>query len=482
MLDITVIRCDPPDLQAALLRLEIPEITWSISQQTHGNKLGIDQLQAPIKLVQQHAGVHVWRNYLTGLSCLDSISQQMVCDLFHDLYFARWESPCQVFLIQTDSTPIPASISFFITEKFVALPTTPEIQTLLNQVNLSPDERMLRLATGLSHADLQRCFSNLDREVGASAHDDCDIHAQIEKFRSQRLGLKGIRYEAPPKYIEIGGLDLLSEWIDDLDFRLSAEAEALDLPYPRGVLFAGVPGTGKTFAARAISSRLGYPMFSISMDAVQDGGAIKFLELLATIESLAPCILFADEIEKLFGGNIDGKVKATFLTWLNDKTAKVFVIGTLNRMAEMPIEMTRAGRFDRTFFVDTPDEGQRVELCRLFLKRFDDRFKDAEDPVFELEGWQSFADATIEFIGAEIQQLVNDTVAKVKRRDPQAIVDIDDLITVALKFKSMYKRDAKKILEIRNTLKDKADPASSGSRKFLPTRKLDIYAPIERKK
>jgi ATPase family associated with various cellular activities (AAA) len=471
MLDITVIRCDPPDLQAALERLEIPEITWSISQ-NNGSKLGIDQLREPIKLVQQQSGIHVWRNYLTGLGCLDSISQQMICDLFHDLYFADWAFPSKIFLIQTDSIPIPESISFFVSEKFVALPTTPEIHTLLKAVDLIPDERMLRLSTGLSHADLQRCLTNLDFKL--------DLHSQIEKFRSQRLSLKGIRYEAPPKYIEIGGLDLLGEWINDLDFRLSAKAEALDLPYPRGVLFAGVPGTGKTFAARAISSRLGYPMFSISMDAVQDGGAIKFLELLATIESLAPCILFADEIEKLFGGNVDGKVKATFLTWLNDKTAKVFVIGTLNRIAEMPIEMTRAGRFDRTFFVDTPDEGQRVELCRLFLKRFDDRFQNAEDPVFDLEGWQSFADATIEFIGAEIQQLVNDTVAKVKRRDPQGIVDIDDLITVALKFKSMYKRDAKKILEIRNTLKDKADPASSGSRKFLPTRKLDIYAPVDR--
>jgi ATPase family associated with various cellular activities (AAA) len=470
MLKITVIRCDPVDLKAALLRLDLPELTWSLSQQPGANTLGLDRLSTPLDRALERGGIHVWRNYLTGLTCLDAIGQQIICDRFHDLYFHQWNTPCDIYLIQTDSTPIPTSIAFFITERFVTLPTTQEISAFLTRSKLDPDERLLRLSTGLSHADLQSCLTTLD--------PDRDPHPQIEQFRSQRLALRGIKYEAPPKYIEIGGLDLLAQWIETLEYRLSSEAEAMDLPYPRGVLFAGVPGTGKTFAARAISANLGYPMFSLSMDSVQAGGAIKLLELLSIVESCAPCILFADEIEKLFGGGVDGKVLATFLTWLNDKIAKVFVIGTFNRIAQMPIEMTRAGRFDRIFFIDTPDEGQRVELCRLFLKRYDPRFQAGNDAVFDPHDWQCFADATIEFIGAEIQQVVNDTIANVKRADPAAIVNIDDLITTALKFKSMYRRDARKILEIRNTLADKADPASSGSRRFLPDRQLDIYAPI----
>jgi SpoVK/Ycf46/Vps4 family AAA+-type ATPase len=472
MLKITVIRCDPIDLKAALVRLGIPELTWSLSQQLSTHTLGLERLSTPLSHVLEHGGTHVWRNYLTGLTCLDAIGQQIVCDLFHDLYFTEWHTPCQIFLIQTDAAPIPRSIAFFLDEQFVALPTTQEITTFLTQAALNPDERLLRLSTGLSHADLQSCLANLDPVR--------DPHSQIEKFRSQRLALKGIKYEAPPKYIEIGGLDLLAQWIETLEYRLSSEAEAMDLPYPRGVLFAGVPGTGKTFAARAISANLGYPMFSLSMDSVQAGGAIKLLELLSIIESCAPCILFADEIEKLFGGGVDGKVLATFLTWLNDKIAKVVVIGTLNRIAQMPIEMTRSGRFDRIFFIDTPDEGQRVELCRLFLKRYDTRFQDGNDSVFDPHDWQCFADATIEFIGAEIQQVVNDTIATIKRADPNAIVNVDDLISTALNFKSMYRRDRLKIVEIRNTLSNKADPASSGSRRFLPDRQLDIYAPIDR--
>ena len=119
------------------------------------------------------------------------------------------------------------------------------------------------------------------------------------------MALKGIRYEPPPQHIEIGGLDLLVRWIEDLEYRLSSAAEAIGLPYPRGVMLAGVPGTGKTFSARAISAILGYPLFALSIDYVIEGGGLALPKLLTTIESCAPCILFVDEIEKLFGAGID---------------------------------------------------------------------------------------------------------------------------------------------------------------------------------
>jgi ATPase family associated with various cellular activities (AAA) len=467
---ITVLRCDPIDQRAALPRLGIPDVTWSLSGGMDGDS-PVDRLLEPITQASNQGGWHVWKNYLTAMSSMDTITQQMICDRFHELYFQEFDSPCQITILQTDLAPIPESIAFFVDEQFVELPTTSEIQEILAKFNLPSDNYLLRLSTGLSHADLEGCLRNLDRTQ--------EPHGQVDKFRSKRLELKGLRYDPPSKNTEIGGLDLLVDWVQDLEYRLSPAAEAMDLPYPKGILLAGVPGTGKTFAAKAISAQLGYPMFSLSMDAVQSGGAQVLQQLLKLVESCAPCILFADEIEKLFSGEVDGRVLATFLSWLNDKTAKVFVIGTLNRIANMPIEMTRSGRFDRIFFIDSPGEGQRVELCRLFLKRYDARFTNPDDPVFALNDWQYFADSTIEFIGAEIQQVVQDTIARICRQDKDAIVKIDDLITTALVFNSMYKRDPRKVLEIRNTLTNKADPASSGSRKFLPDRQIDIYAPLK---
>jgi SpoVK/Ycf46/Vps4 family AAA+-type ATPase len=468
-LEIIVLRCDPIDAAAVPLRLGIGKFpTWTIAQSP--NPLGdLYRLIQPIDLVSA-GGTQIWADYLSALACLDRMQQQIVYDRIRSIYFQEFDRPTRIYILQTDLTPIPTALGFLVEERIVELPSGAEIDSLLGKYALPQNDRLIRLSMGLSHADLEGCLRRIDPHQ--------DPHAQVEQFRSKRLALKGIRYEPPPQHIEIGGLDLLVRWIEDLKYRLSSTAEAIGLPYPKGVLLAGVPGTGKTFAAHAIAAETASPLFALSIDYVIEGGGLALPKLLATVESCAPCILFVDEIEKLFGAGIDRRILATFLTWLNDKLAKVFVIGTLNRMAEVPIEMTRSGRFDRTFFIDSPDEGQRVELFRLFLKRYDKRFADENDSVFASQDWQDLADSSIEFVGAEIQQVAQDTIAKVHRERQTLTVTVDDLIKTALAFNSMYKRDKKKIHEIRNMLVEKADPASSGSRKFLPDRHLDPYVPI----
>jgi SpoVK/Ycf46/Vps4 family AAA+-type ATPase len=470
-LQITVLRCDPIDQKAALTRLGIPNVTWTLSGADQVNTSGASRLAHPLAVAKEQSGQHVWKNYLSALASLDILEQQIICDQFHELYFHEFDAPCQIYILQTDSAPVPESIAFFLEEHFVPLPTTLVIQDILSKFAQPTDSHLIRLCAGLSHADLENCLASLDLKQS--------VYQQVESYRSRRLTLKGIKYDPPATNTEIGGLDLLVAWIKDFEFRLSLEAENLGLPFPRGILLAGVPGTGKTFAAKAIAAQLGYPMYSLSMNAVQSGGATVLVETLRIIEKCEPCILFVDEIEKLFGGGVEGRVLTSFLTWLNDKTAKVFVIGTLNRIVEMPIEMTRSIRFDKIFFVDSPGEGQRVELCRLFLKRYDDRFLDPEDPVFDPSDWQHFADSTIEYIGAEIQQIVQDTISRINQENPDAVVTINDLIFTSIRFKSMYKRNPIKVHDIRNALIKTADPASSNSRKFLPDRKIDIWAPVK---
>jgi ATPase family associated with various cellular activities (AAA) len=274
MTKITTIRCDPIDLKAALIRLNIPKITWALSADLGEFPRTLDcwrrrqavRLIQPIKQARSTGGTHVWRNYLTALTCLEPIEQQIICDLLHDLYYT--ESNCEIVLVQTDLSPIPNSIAFFTDDLIVPLPTPEEIESILIQFSMPLDDRMRRLSTGLSHADLELCLSRLHPHKP---------HQQIEAFRASRFALKDIKYEPVPKYVEMGGLDLLEEWIGTLEYRLSAAAEAIGLPHPKGVLLGGLPGTGKTFAARAIAARLGYPMFSLNVDAVEAGGANKLL-------------------------------------------------------------------------------------------------------------------------------------------------------------------------------------------------------------
>jgi SpoVK/Ycf46/Vps4 family AAA+-type ATPase len=163
------------------------------------------------------------------------------------------------------------------------------------------------------------------------------------------------------------------------------------------------------------------------------------------------------------------------LTWLQDKTFPVFVIGTLNRIDDLPIEATRAGRFDTVWEVDSPDAESRLNLFLLFLKRFDPRFN--HGLVFDRYDWQNILDETIEFVGAEIEQIVIDTVAKVKERDINGEIAVRDLLEEAMQFNCMFNRNSKQIVTIRNSIRELAKPSHSGKQSILAPRSIDPYRP-----
>src|SRR5207253_8709465 len=99
---------------------------------------------------------------------------------------------------------------------------------------------------------------------------------------------------------------------------------------------------------------------------------------IQTAESVAPAILWIDEIDKAFAGTqgsagSDGRtasrVFGTFLTWLSEKTAPVFVIATANDISHLPPELLRKGRLDEIFFVDLPNEAERLAVFAIHLAK-----------------------------------------------------------------------------------------------------------------
>src|SRR5262249_1117595 len=126
-----------------------------------------------------------------------------------------------------------------------------------------------------------------------------------------------------------------------------------------------------------------------------------------TAESIAPAILWVDEIDKAFGGaansgGSDGgtavRVFGTFLTWLSEKTSPVFVIATANDISQLPPELLRKGRLDEIFFVDLPSESERREVFQIHLQ------KRRRDPTrFDLEPLARLSEG---FSGAEIEEAI----------------------------------------------------------------------------
>lgn len=226
--------------------------------------------------------------------------------------------------------------------------------------------------------------------------------------------VEGIEIVTPKETLDdVAGLPLLVEWVKTLRAQFAApeEAKAFGLPAPKGALLVGVPGGGKSLVAKALSNGLGLACLKLDMGALmgslvgESEGNVR--RALQVAEAMAPCILWADEIEKsvsqgqVGGGGDSGtssRVIGTLITWLSEKTSPVFVVATANRPELLPPEMIRKGRFDEVWAIDLPDKDGRVAIFRVHLK------KRGYDPSrFDPD---VLAQATQQFSGAEIEGCV----------------------------------------------------------------------------
>ncbi len=174
----------------------------------------------------------------------------------------------------------------------------------------------------------------------------------------------------------------------------------------------GVQGCGKSLCAKAVSTQWQLPLLRFDMGrmfgSLVGSSEENVRRAISVAESVAPAILWVDEIDKAFAGSqgsgaTDGgttaRVFGTFLTWLSEKSAPVFVVATANDISQLPPELLRKGRLDEIFFVDLPSSDERAEVFRIHLQ------KRSRDPAqFDLP---ALADTSAGFSGAEIEEAIN---------------------------------------------------------------------------
>lgn len=464
---IILVRCNPLD------REWIVNTHLSDCQRWRLNvAIGNDAIASPFPLlldairnVSTGGGNFIFDNYLTFVATLAPWERQLIYEQFADLY-SLCQHQYRIVLLQTDDSPLPLELARFIYEYTWKLPTPAEITELFGEYHFEPSDRNLRLASGLAYQDLKLALQQ--------SHQSLEPKLYLETYRNARLSLMGVKFNPPPAFKEIAGLSELVAAIEKLKFRFSQRAIDIGLPYPKGCLLVGIPGTGKSLSAKYISSVLGYPMLSLEIDKIKVGGLTAMARVLDIAKVCAPCIFYIDEIEKLFTRD-DKPLLSLLLTWLQDKNFPVYVIGTLNRIEDLPVEATRAGRFDTVWEVDSPDAESRLNLFLLFLKRFDPRFK--HDLVFDKYEWQGILDETIEYVGAEIEQIVIDTIARIKECDPNGEVTARDLLEEAMNFNCIFNRNSKQIVAMRNSIRELAKPSHSGRQSILAPRNYDPYRP-----
>jgi hypothetical protein len=218
-------------------------------------------------------------------------------------------------------------------------------------------------------------------------------------------------YPLEDNRFELGGFSALKLWLERAKVGFTTEAKALNLSPPRGIMLVGVPGCGKSLAAKAIAREWQLPLLKLDAGRLFDkfiGESDKnFRKAIDMAESLAPIVLWIDEIEKaMAAGGGTGEADAglsrrlfgAFLTWLQEKNQEVFVVATANNLASLPPELLRKGRFDEIFFVDLPDEGEREVIWKIHLG-----LRKQAYATFDLE---KIVRASTGFSGSEIEQAV----------------------------------------------------------------------------
>jgi SpoVK/Ycf46/Vps4 family AAA+-type ATPase len=261
----------------------------------------------------------------------------------------------------------------------------------------------------------------------------------------------------------VGGLDYLKQWLADRRKSLSDEARAFGLPPPKGLLLLGIQGCGKSLSAKAIATEWSMPLCRLDLAglfAERGSPDAALRKAIASVEAMAPVVLWIDEMEKGFAGLAGGqdsglaRLFGWFITWLGERTSPVFVVATANDVTSLPPELLRKGRFDETFFVDLPGEKARAEILTIHLRR---RGRSPDNlPLV------SIAKRSDKLSGSELEQVVVSGLhsAFSQGRDLTA----DDLWTALHETVPLYRMYEEKIKALRSWAQDRARPAAQDSK------------------
>jgi SpoVK/Ycf46/Vps4 family AAA+-type ATPase len=269
---------------------------------------------------------------------------------------------------------------------------------------------LAQAALGLTAAQAKRAFAKAI--VRDEVLDDRGIDAVVAEKKAIIRESQALEfYAAEETPDDVGGLDSLKRWLSLRERAFTEEAAAYGLPAPKGLALIGIPGTGKSLTAKMIGGLWRLPLLRLDIGALF-GSLVgeseeRVRRALQLAETVAPCVLWIDELEKgLSGGDLDGgtsqRVFGTILTWMQEKTAPVFVVATANDVTALPPETLRRGRFDEIFFLDLPTEEERREIITVHLR------KRRRDPgAFDIHHLAQISDG---FTGAELEQSIVDAL------------------------------------------------------------------------
>jgi SpoVK/Ycf46/Vps4 family AAA+-type ATPase len=324
--------------------------------------------------------------------------------------------PKTIIIIGSDLT-IPKELQELVTVLQFQLPLEEEINQeltrLIQSLNIQIDaelfENLTRACQGLSLERIRRVLSKIIATYKTiNANSIAILLSEKKQIISQTEILEYCSVNT--KITNLGGLNNLKDWLNKRKTAFSIQASNYGLPTPRGLLLVGIQGTGKSLTAKAIANDWQLPLLKLDVGKLFGGivgeSESRLRQMIHVAETISPCILWIDEIDKAFtnteskgDSGTSNRILATFISWLSEKTKPVFVISTANNIDLLPLEIIRKGRFDEIFFLDLPKLNEREEIFKIHLQEF------------RPNSWKSFdipklAQLSESFSGAEIRQSI----------------------------------------------------------------------------
>ena len=376
-----------------------------------------------------------------------------------------------IFLAPT--AVVPSDLDKEIVTLELPLPGLTEVARILHrmlkgekiEMGLPLFERFVKASLGLTEEEIKRVYSKVLLR-GERFGDDTlrEVIAEKRQIIDRAPYLEF--HDLTVSIDEVGGLDNLKEWLESRALSFSEKARQYGLPEPKGLFLLGVQGCGKSLTAKAIADLWKVPLLRLDAGALvlSAGQADEGLNrTLAIAESMAPAILWVDEIEKAFAGMGDtsggnaaaARIFGNFITWLQEKQAAVFVVATANDVRNLPPEMLRKGRFDEIFWIDLPNVHERATIFSIHLG------KRGRDPAV-FDTWK-LAEDTERFSGAEIEQVVIDALFDAFAEDREVetadiLRSIRRTVPLAITMDQTFKR-------LKEWARDRTRPATFDSRR-----------------
>lgn len=392
--------------------------TWSVTDDSSKNppeKKAVDALENAIAVADPT--IFMFRDFHPYLK--DDVVIRKMRDVVND--FSRSH---KTLIIVSPVQKIPPELEKDIVVLDMPLPGRNDIRAILDEalkfaesnpkLTSSLDENgknaVVDATLGLTITEAKRIFSKA--MINDHVFDERDIDLILfEKKQLIRKSGSLEYFDSSETISDVGGMNALKQWLVARRESFTQRARDYGLPIPKGVLLLGVQGCGKSLTAKAVASLWRQPLLRLDMGRIFSSfigsSEENMRRAIATAESLAPVILWIDEIEKGFSGikssgatdaGVTSRIFGTFLTWMQEKKRPVFVIATANSISDLPPELLRKGRFDDIFFIDLPKENERKEIVNIHIKK-----RERKGQNFDVD---ALAKASDGYSGAEIEMAV----------------------------------------------------------------------------